>query len=427
MRGVNMVYNSYKMGSFNLHTIKTDRFKTIRMEIMFRNNIDPDSIVKRTMLFELLLESSKEYKTKRDLILKCEELYNANIYAETMKVGNEVVSSINYEILDPKYTDDLDLDDALKLPFDIIFNPDISDTEFNEEKLETIRIRSLAELDALKEEPKKYAIAEALKAMDRKSVSSINILGDKESVNRVNKSNIFEEYMKILEHDYIDIYVIGDIDSSKVIDIINKYQHFNTIKHHEVSLYVDNSIRNRINKVSVSEELNQSQLIYIMNLIGLTEFETSYVSHIFNHILGGGSLDSKLYKSLRNDNSLCYSVSSKYSKYDRLMMISTSIDKDNIKLAKRLIEDAIKSMSKNISDEEIDKARQAIVNAIKVSLDSQHQIISNYFFNEIADLDLVDKRIEEYSKVTKEDVINMAKKLKINTIYILEGEQNENN
>lgn len=422
-----MVYNSYKMGSFNLHTIKTDRFKTIRMEIMFRNNIDPDSIVKRTMLFELLLESSKEYKTKRDLILKCEELYNANIYAETMKVGNEVVSSINYEILDPKYTDDLDLDDALKLPFDIIFNPDISDTEFNEEKLETIRIRSLAELDALKEEPKKYAIAEALKAMDRKSVSSINILGDKESVNRVNKSNIFEEYMKILEHDYIDIYVIGDIDSSKVIDIINKYQHFNTIKHHEVSLYVDNSIRNRINKVSVSEELNQSQLIYIMNLIGLTEFETSYVSHIFNHILGGGSLDSKLYKSLRNDNSLCYSVSSKYSKYDRLMMISTSIDKDNIKLAKRLIEDAIKSMSKNISDEEIDKARQAIVNAIKVSLDSQHQIISNYFFNEIADLDLVDKRIEEYSKVTKEDVINMAKKLKINTIYILEGEQNENN
>ena len=100
---------------------------------MFRNNIDPENIVKRTMLFELLLESSEYYKTKRDLILKCEELYNANIYAETMKVGNEVVSVINYEILDPKYTDDLDLDEALKLPFDIIFNPDINENEFNEE------------------------------------------------------------------------------------------------------------------------------------------------------------------------------------------------------------------------------------------------------------------------------------------------------
>ena len=152
-----------------------------------------------------------------------------------------------------------------------------------------------------------------------------------------------------------------------------------------------------------------------MNLIGLTDFETSYVSHIFNHILGGNSLDSKLYKNLRNDNSLCYSVSSKYSKYDRLMMISTSIDKDNIKLSKRLIEDSIKSMRTSITEEEVDKARQAIVNAIKVSLDSEHQIISNYFFNEIADLDLVDKRLEEYSKVTKEDVINMAKKIKINT------------
>lgn len=420
-----MVYNSYKMGSFNLHTIKTDRFKTIRMEIMFRNNIDPENIVKRTMLFELLLESSEYYKTKRDLILKCEELYNANIYAETMKVGNETVSVINYEILDPKYTDDLDLDEALKLPFDIIFNPDINENEFNEERLETIRIRSLAELDALKEEPSKYAIAESLKAMDRKSVSSINILGDKESINRVNKSNIFEEYMNILEHDYIDIYVIGDIDSNTIIDIVNKYQHFNTIKHHEVSLYVNNKVRSRVNKVEAKEDLTQSQLVYIMNLIGLTDFETSYVSHIFNHILGGNSLDSKLYKNLRNDNSLCYSVSSKYSKYDRLMMISTSIDKDNIKLSKRLIEDSIKSMRTSITEEEVDKARQAIVNAIKVSLDSEHQIISNYFFNEIADLDLVDKRLEEYSKVTKEDVINMAKKIKINTIYVLEGDQNE--
>lgn len=422
-----MVYKSYKMGSYNLHTIKTNRFKTIRMEIMFRNNINPDNIVKRTMLFELLLESSKKYKSKRDLILKCEELYNANIYAETMKVGNEVVSAINYEILDPKYTDDLDLDEALKLPFDIIFNPDVIDTEFNEEKLETIKIRSLAELDALKENPKRYAISEALKAMDSKSVSSINILGDRESINRVNKSNIFQEYMYILEHDYIDIYVIGDINEDKIIDIVNKHQHFNTIKHHEVSLYVDNKVRTRINKVDAKEKLNQSQLIYIMNLNNLSKFETSYVSHIFNHILGGGSLDSRLYKNLRIDNSLCYSVSSNYSKYDRLMIISTSIDKDNIKLAKKLIEDAIKSMGANVSDEEVDIARQAIVNAMKVSLDSEHQIISNYFFNEIADLDLIDKRIEEYAKVTKEDVVNMYKKIKINTIYVLEGDQNGEN
>ena len=164
-----------------------------------------------------------------------------------------------------------------------------------------------------------------------------------------------------------------------------------------------------------------------MNLNNLSKFETSYVSHIFNHILGGGSLDSRLYKNLRIDNSLCYSVSSNYSKYDRLMIISTSIDKDNIKLAKKLIEDAIKSMGANVSDEEVDIARQAIVNAMKVSLDSEHQIISNYFFNEIADLDLIDKRIEEYAKVTKEDVVNMYKKIKINTIYVLEGDQNGEN
>lgn len=48
---------------------------------------------------------------------------------------------------------------------------------------------------------------------------------------------------------------------------------------------------------------------------------------------------------------------------------------------------------------------------------------SNVYFN----YDLLDERIENISKVTKEDIINLHKKINMDTIFILEGEKDEKN
>lgn len=415
-----MVYKNYKMGSFNLHLIKTNRFKNIRMEIHFRNNINPETIVRRTLAFELLLESSKNYPTKRDIILKCEELYNANIYSKSSKVGNEVISTIVIDFLNPKYTDDDYLSEAIKLPFDIIFNPDIEDDSFNEEKLNTIKMRSIAEVSALKEQPNKYCVLKALEAMDKKSISSLSLLGDEESINKVTPSNIYQEYLSILEHDYIDVFVIGEFDENKIIDLINSHQHFNTIKNHEVTLYVDNKPTKKKKMVKDQGEFSQSHIEFILNANNLTEEETSYTAHLFNHILGGSSLDTRLYQKLRGENSLCYGVKSIYNKYDRLIIISTSVDYKNVSVAKKLIEETISSM-KHITESELTKAKQAIITSINMTLDSPTGIISNYLFNAIADLDLIEDRIEKYQRITIKDVENLIKKISINTIYVMEG------
>lgn len=134
-----MKYKLHKNGSYNIHTIKTDKFKTIRMEIIFRNNFNSETTSSRTALFELLTENSKNYKTKRALNLKEEELYNAVIYSESIKLGNQIISSINLEFLNPKFTKDEYFEEALSLPFDLIFNPNIKGEEFDADTLEVVK------------------------------------------------------------------------------------------------------------------------------------------------------------------------------------------------------------------------------------------------------------------------------------------------
>ena len=59
---------------------------------------------------------------------------------------------------------------------------------------------------------------------------------------------------------------------------------------------------------------------------------------------------------------------------------------------------------------------------IRASQDSIGGIINTYLFHELDGLPLVDEKIENYNSVTKEEIMNVAKKIKVNTCYLLKGE-----
>ena len=422
-----MNYKLHKNGSYNIHTIKTDKFKTIRMEIIFRNNFNSETTSSRTALFELLTENSKNYKTKRALNLKEEELYNAVIYSESIKLGNQIISSINLEFLNPKFTKDEYLEEALSLPFDLIFNPNIKGEEFDADTLEVVKKRLISELSNIQEDPKKKAIVNALEFMDPKSISSKNIVGTKKQIEDVTPTQVYKEYINSLNHDYIDIFIIGDFEENIVIDLINKYAHFKTIKNHKLDLFVNNKSHPKMRKKTDKSADAQSQIIYIYNTVSLNEHERKYIMQIYNMILGGGALETKLAQNLRNKNSLCYGVQSIYNKYDNLLIITTSVDKDNIEKAKKLIQSSVNEMKKEVTEEELTHAITSSISSINMAFDYQNRIIANYLFNYMAELDPMDIRISKYKEVTLKDVKNLSKKIKLNTIYVLEGDFNEEN
>ena len=77
------------------------------------------------------------------------------------------------------------------------------------------------------------------------------------------------------------------------------------------------------------------------------------------------------------------------------------------------------------SDVEIDEAKINLINSLDMSLDSSVSILNSYVYNYLDNLPLLEERKELFKKVTREDIINVSKKIKINTIYSLVGEQNE--
>ena len=111
-----MLLNKENYESYNLYTIKTDRFKTCHVEIIFRNNVVPEELTIRNVLFDTLLESNKNYQTNRLLNIKLEELYNASIYTITNKVGNMLLTNFCIDFLTPKYSEEKNYSLGYKKP-----------------------------------------------------------------------------------------------------------------------------------------------------------------------------------------------------------------------------------------------------------------------------------------------------------------------
>ena len=62
------------------------------------------------------------------------------------------------------------------------------------------------------------------------------------------------------------------------------------------------------------------------------------------------------------------------------------------------------------------------------SLDNPNGIINEYYAKQLVDSELFEERINKFNEVTKQDIINVSKKVSIYSILTLEkGEDNEDN
>ena len=185
--------------------------------------------------------------------------------------------------------------------------------------------------------------------------------------------------------------------------------------------------KRKLIKESKNTNYFQTNLVYLLNLNNLTEYEKNYVANIYNIILGGGSLQTKLSKKLRIDNSLCYNVQSAYLKYDNLIMISTGVDINKENKANKLIKEAINEMKDNITDEELTEAKELILTSLNMLNDSPGRIIDNEFYINLGLIDKLEDRINNFKNITKEDIYKLSNKINICTIYSLRGNINEEN
>ncbi len=418
-----MKYKTYNCNSFDVHTIKTDKFKTSHVEVIFRDIANKEEMGAYSFLADMLSQSSKTYPRKKDLITRFEELYKIIVYATTLRVGNVLDFHVSLDFINPNYINDKSyVEEVIKTLFDIIENPNVTNDEFDLKTFNIVKERLKREINSLKENPMKQSIKEAFKAMNTNTPTSYELLGTLESLEKITPSSLYKTYRNLRKNFKVDIFLIGNLEMDDTVSLIKKYFKNRYIIENKLDLMVDNKEIKRLVVKSITSDNVQANLVMIFNLKNLTEIEKNITFNVFNYLYGNGGLTSKLYQSIREKNSLCYAISSMYLKYDKLLLVHISLEQANVKKATSLVKKELKNMQAgNFTEEELKDAINNMIISLDMAQDNTVSIINNYVFHEFDNLPMPEERIEMFKNIKKEDVINVAKKVKLNTIFTLEG------
>ena len=415
-----MEYKTYDFGHNRLHIIKTNKFKTINIKINFKTILKKEEKTIRNFISQILLCSSKNYSTKRKLQIESEELYGIDINSKSYRSGNYSVISFSTTFLNEFYTEKGMNEKSINFFKELILNPDIEKDSFKDFGFNLTKNILEEDITSIKDNPGRYSIIRLYEETAPNTVLSYIPDGYLEDLKKITKKNLYEYYRKMLKEDIVDIFVIGDVDVNEIKRLLNINIGSGKSKLEKHFLNLGNT-RNDINEVIEKKDINQSKLAISCLFNDLTDFEKKYVLKLYTFILGGSG-ESILFKSLRGDNSLCYYVNARSSMLDGVITITSGIDKSKYKKAVKLIKKALEDIKRGDFDtEEIEKGKITFINSCKEIYDYPLDLLNVYVSHEYINNDLLETKIKEIEKVNKTMIVDLAKKIKINTIFLLEG------
>lgn len=417
-----MSYNSKEIKEgITLHTIKTDKFKTNLLAIFLTFPIIKDEATKNTLIALMLKRGSKLYKTREDITNKLAEMYGASLDSGIEKSGDNHIlkfylESINEEYLPKK--EDL-LKESVNLLFDVVFNPNIEDGKFNEEFLEQEKYSLEQIINSKIDNKAMYALNRCIEEMYENKPYGIYKYGYVEDLKNIDGHNLYEQYKNIISICKIDIFVSGNNDN--VDNYIMENDMIKELNEREPKYVTEGKSSNENNEKYIEEKMDvkQGKLVIGTDIKNFGK-DFRYSAQVYNAILGG-SANSKLFQNVREKASLAYTVSSNYMKLKSNIFIRAGIEIENYEKALNIIKEQIEEMKQGeFSDEDIINAKRIITAGIKNIKEEQDIEISYYYGQELSN---VKTSIPEYLKsieeVSKQDIIDVANNININTIYFL--------
>ena len=407
-----------------LHTIKTEKFKTNLIAIMLTTKLNRENVTKNAIIPAVLRRGTKNLITQEEINKKLEEMYGASLDCGLDKTGdNQVlkfyIETVNDEFL-PQEAENM-LKISLEKIFEFVFNPYLENGYFKKEYVEQEKENIKQIIDGKIDNKVRYSLDRCIEEMYKDQPYGLYKYGYVEDMKDINEKNLYEYYQQLINECKIDIFVSGIIDE-ETENIIKNNENIIKLKDREPQYNEPEIIAKKPEKendVQESMEVTQGKLIIGMDL-DINDDNLRFDVMIYNSIFGG-SANSKLFQNVREKASLAYTASSSYYRFKNNIFINCGIEIKNYEKALEIIKQQIEDMKKgDFTDEEVENAKKGMIASIKTIDDEQDTEITYFFSQELSKNKCnIEQYMQRIAGVTKENVVDVANKVSINTVYFL--------
>ncbi len=413
-----MDYIKKEKKHYNLYLKKTNDFKVINISFVFQRKNSVDDELYRSLLKRLLFLKTATYDSLEKLSQAAAEIYNPKVFIKTQTSRIYRTFTINAEFINEKYTEKDMNQQNIKFIMDYFWHPYIKNEAFDKETFEMCKKNYMAEIKSAKNYPEEYALDECWRNLDLYDFKLPNNKELIEKLEKIDEKKLYEYYKSMFTLDSLDIFVVGDIDEN-IEKVIDNYIYGNFKK--PAMLKSSEYLVSKIKEVSEKTDNPQSKLLLAYKMNGLTTYENAYTSLILAMILGGGT-ESLLHTEVRKKRSLCYYIYASCYNLFNVMIISAGIATSNSKKVIKIIKTCLEKIkNEGITEEKLSEIKQLYKNILLESKDSQMSIMNNLIARVTKGADDIETRFKMIDKMTVNDIMNLAAKIKLDTIFLLEG------
>lgn len=412
----------------NIHLINNIKFKGINISFNYTIDIAKEEVSYYAILASIMSKSCYKYINQTEIEKHLFKYSGISFDTNVQKIGDLYNISFNMECLNKKYSNNIDtFCECINFLNEIINNPIFKNVDEYSKIFELEKNSILDRVLSKKDDKMEYAISKTEEILSKNTLFGEYLYGNEEIIKKITKEDIINIYDSFTNNSSLNIFISGNLDGYEnikkyIINVFGKHKD----KRNILELKENKEIgENKFEEIFEKCDINQSILTYGLVVEDINK-EDFYALMLYNTILGG-TAGSKLFQNFREKESLAYTVSSKYYRFKNYIVIYAGIDFKNYKISKIVVENEIRNMTNNISIEEFESAKNNLLANINEWKDSKLAISKIRFFNYIYfkndehNIELMYKKI---FNLKIEDIYAVAKKIKINKIFLLGGDQN---
>lgn len=305
-----------------------------------------------------------------------------------------------------------DLQKGLELLDEIITAP-----RFDELEIEKVRAQLLAEIKSFWDTPAAFSKQLITQKIYKGHPYGKDTVGTEESIKAITKKDLVELYKSLFSSDGARLAVVGDISSYDLKKVVEK----------TLGSWTGPKVANitfpeleSIQPCQVIHSINRDQVILCFAGLSVSRLNPDYDKLLlFDQIFGGGalgSLHSKLFQ-LREQSGLFYTISGSLvaaaDEQPGMVLVTTIVSLDRLEEAEKAIQGVIQNAVDEITPEELQEAKHAIINSIVNNFASSKSMAAIFLSLDRFGFpsDYYDSRAQKISAITLDQVKEAVKKV----------------
>ena len=404
----------------SLTFLPSDKFKRNRISISF---IVPNEKEKATMYAVMPTLMERGYEDYPDMCMfskKLNAMYGSEFSATTAVVGQNRILRFTIQGIKNEYCINGEnlLAEMTDVLLGVIFRPCVENGGFIADWLEVEKVKLREEIEGEINEKRGYCIKNAQRKFFGNHKNGVERLGYLEDVDGISPQQLYNCYKELISDSIVEIMVTADADET----IKEKFAAAFAGRKKAACpvLPVEIMPRKEVQTYSESMDIVQGKVCLFYTVERpLTEDERYHM--LVASSIYGGTASSRLFKNVREKQSLCYYCAAAYNGFTGSMRVDSGVEHQNCEKVVEAVQKELSDLiNSEITEKEISETKLVLLNSLDAVHDGLHGLEAWYLNEAIRGTWTSPEQVKEkVISVTEQQIKDVLGLLHLNVVYKL--------